>query len=542
MTITSTGLICGDAAENQSAHAEAIDVQRLGYLAAPESKPAMDQLRQQIPFTYFVAEALTNEDFVLIDVGAAEGLASAWRPFGNKLRGFGFEPDIGEVAQLNSNETAPNFRYIAGYVGLPDTHPFAKKRRGSRRLERCPWQRLAVQRWLDIRHAAEEDIPLPAPRRTPEELVFVEPEDPSEIIYLPEFLRAANLSSIDFLKVDVDSLDLDILHSMAGQYLDFGVLGVGVEVNFFGTGADTANTFHNIDRLLKGEGFELLDLTMRRYPMQDLPAPSLVGHPYPGDSAFGRLLQGDAFYARDICAPWHRPVADSLDAERIAKLAALFAMFGLPDCAAEVLLTFRDRLEPILNVDRGLDFLVKQAQPGVEHPLSYADYISQFEQEAYGVNEAHSRQPAAPPSLTADNVRELILNAFHIERYIVHPQAICDGTTRLSILTHPGRWAYSVEFPLDPASLDLYGALRLMLKVKVSRGVVGLGVLSATRMSLANEVFVSQSDYYSIVEIVTPPLWSCASLMVRNAAEDGVTELTLEIIGAVVADPGAVIR
>src|SRR5438067_1830160 len=195
-------------------------------------------------------------------------------------------------------------------------------------------------------------------------------------------LRPGGVGTVDFLKVDVDGMDFEILQSLAGSYRDLGFLGVGVEVNFFGSGAETDNTFHNIDRFLKGQGFELLDVTLRRYPVQDLPSPSLRPLPYPAASSFGRPLQGDAFYARDICAPWEWEFAQSLSAERLAMAAALFAMFGLPDCAAEILVTFRDRLAPLLDVDRGLELLATQAQAGSSTPLSYRDYISRFEAES----------------------------------------------------------------------------------------------------------------------------------------------------------------
>ena len=177
-------------------------------------------------------------------------------------------------------------------------------------------------------------------------------------------------------------MDFDILQSMGGEYRNFGVLGVGVEVNFFGSGEDTENTFNNIDRFLKQEGFELLDLSLRRYPVQELPGPSIVGERYPASSQFGRPIQGDAFYARDICAPWGREFAESLDPERLAKVAALFAMFGLPDCAAEVLVRFRGRLDSLVNIEHGLDLLAAEVQLDNARKQPYRDYIAEFERQS----------------------------------------------------------------------------------------------------------------------------------------------------------------
>lgn len=122
---------------------------------------------------------------------------------------------------------------------------------------------------------------------------------------------------------------------------------------------------------------------MRRYPTQDLPCASVEGYPYPAATMFGRPYQGDAFYARDICAGGQRAFADNLSAERLAKTAALFSLFGLPDCAAEVLINFRTRLAAVLDVDHGLDLLARQAQPGHPDPRSYRDYIADFERRTF---------------------------------------------------------------------------------------------------------------------------------------------------------------
>lgn len=351
----------------------------------------MDQLRTaDTAFAGFVAECLSDRGFVLIDVGAAYGVSAAWRCFGNKLRGFGFEVDAEEVARLNSIEPAPGFRYVAGHVGIPADHPFAAKRHVAPSLRRNPWSRMAVRRWLDLEHAHKEGLTM-QPKRPPAsgDETYTAPSRPSHVIDLSAFLRAEGVTAVDFLKVDVDGADLDILQSMGGSYNDFGVLGIGVEVNFFGSDADTDNTFHNIDRFLKSEEFELIDLSVRHYPMQELPGKVVCGF-----DVHGRPFQGDAFYARDICAPSAASFTKRLDAERLAKAAAIFAVCGLPDCAAEILLTFRDRLHPVLDIDRGLDLLARQAQRGRERPLSYAAYMAQFEQQSYSGSGCYSGPPS----------------------------------------------------------------------------------------------------------------------------------------------------
>jgi hypothetical protein len=497
----------------------------------------MDQLGSEAPFARFVAAALKQDGFVLIDVGAADGIAPAWRCFGAKLQGFGFDPDAAEVERLNGVESAPGFRYVSGYVGLPADTPFAKQRRGKPRVQRNPWFRLAVDRWLQLQRARRDGQPVPPDLPRPRARGDDPAQDAGEyspVINLPEFLQEAGVGAIDFIKVDVDGTDFDILQSMAGWYQKAGVLGIGVEINFFGSGAETGNTFHNIDRFLKGEGFELLDFSVRRYAMRDLPGPSAVGLPYPAMTAFGRPYQGDAFYARDVCAPWEWVFADSLPSERLAKSAALFAMFGLPDCAAEILVTFRDRLESLLDVDQGLELLAAQAQPGNADALSYRDYIAAFEKQSYEIGGVYSQRLPQPPRARSEaTARPLVPLAYDGARRIVLGEASCSGTTRLSIRTPAGRWHHAVEFPLAAAGLDPETRLCVTLSVVVQRGCVGFGILSADGRSVPQQIFVGKSDGPCLVELFTDRLSLSGSLLVRNGAADGnSSELEMEIVAA----------
>ena len=96
--------------------------------------------------------------------------------------------------------------------------------------------------------------------------------------------------------------------------------------------------------------------------------------------AWGRILQGDAVYLRDAAAPEQMTWAQSAKAEKLIKLAALFSVFGLPDCAAEILGHFRSRLARLIDVDRALDTLVADANGKAAPP--YPAYMDEFERDA----------------------------------------------------------------------------------------------------------------------------------------------------------------
>ena len=113
----------------------------------------------------------------------------------------------------------------------------------------------------------------------------------------------------------------------------------------------------------------------------------------PAQTLSGRVFQADALYARDPAGPDWSEFAVRLDVEKMAKLAAIFSVWGQPDSAAEILTKFGARLASVLDVGVGLELLALQAQPASQHPLSYEDYIASFEADAKEFYPA----PSAPP-------------------------------------------------------------------------------------------------------------------------------------------------
>jgi len=198
-----------------------------------------------------------------------------------------------------------------------------------------------------------------------------------DAIVVPAYLRDDGVHSVDFLKIDVDGADFEILNSFDVALDTVGILGVGIEVNYFGSTCDTEHTFHNVDRFMKARGFELFNVTVRRYSVASLPSRYIWK--LPAQSEFGRPLQGDALYIRDLGSHEHDEVAARLPVTKLLNLICIFAVFNLPDCAAEIAMRFKDRLDACCDVNRILDLLAAQAQGPVELPLAYREYIRRFE-------------------------------------------------------------------------------------------------------------------------------------------------------------------
>jgi hypothetical protein len=59
---------------------------------------------------------------------------------------------------------------------------------------------------------------------------------------------------------------------------------------------------------------------------------------------------------------------------------AIFAIFDLPDCAAELALKFRAQLSSRFDVDRMLDLLAAQEEGAVSGSTSYRGHLTRFAQ------------------------------------------------------------------------------------------------------------------------------------------------------------------
>lgn len=332
----------------------------------------MELLNSDHSLIEFLAERqiLSQTPFRLLDVGCSGGIAEAFRFFGaHSLQAVGIDPNLDEIARLQAVESNPSVRYIPSYCGLPLDHPFIKSRNGNW-WGNNPSHRLSATRALEIRAQQE---------KTSEELTLenawgqVRLADRECIVGVDEIVLKEFGGAIDFLKIDVDGADLAVLHSASSTLNSPELLGVCLEVNYHGTEDSTDNTFHNMDRMMRKNGFELFDLTTRHYSAAALPSPFLYA--YPAQTHAGRILQGDALYFRDLAA-FDKMVAPTMQAPSILKLACLFNLFGLPDCSAELLQSYRSSIGQLVNVEEMLDAL---AQEAASIDGSYREHISNWE-------------------------------------------------------------------------------------------------------------------------------------------------------------------
>ena len=387
----------------------------------------MDALLRQSPTVSLLAEGLDEDLFTLLDVGCGGGLMNGWRALGPHLRAFGFDPQRYEIARLRDAETNPLVEYVEGFVGVPDGHPLQALRAHDVYWSRSAWGRLAPMRSYAVEkgeppvdptrfetylesmpavaaspegrpRALSPMAPEPrrqaAPRAAPVAIEAAEAERQFDLrernqwpsadlasddlqIVLPEFLVARGVTDVDFLKIDVDGPDYEILHTMSETLSDAQVLGVSLEVNFNGSHLPHHHTFHNMDRFMKAHGFALFGLDVRTYSSAALPQPYVMAHP--AQSIRGRPLQGDALYVRDFGLKIPESDADQVSDQKLLKTAILFAMFDLPAEGVEHLQRFRERLSRLTDVDAAVESLTRESQRLETTHWNYKEYMAAFD-------------------------------------------------------------------------------------------------------------------------------------------------------------------
>jgi len=146
-----------------------------------------------------------------------------------------------------------------------------------------------------------------------------------ETTTLDLFCQAEVIDEIDFLQIDVQGAELQVLEG-ASWILESSILAVQSEVEFSHLYVNQP-LFADVDTYLRQQGFALFDLS-NSYGVR-------ASSPIHSTARRGQLLWGDAFYFRDLIRgelSTHLKTPD-----RILKLACIADVMNFPDYALELL-------------------------------------------------------------------------------------------------------------------------------------------------------------------------------------------------------------
>lgn len=220
-----------------------------------------------------------------------------------QLKFIGFEPDPEEYERLRRN-AKPGFQYLNAAVAGCETKQtlYVTRNPGCSSLLQ-PNHEVAA-RFKDV---------------GPEFEVLEQRQ--INVVSLASCLPAMGVGSIDFLDLDTQGSELDILRG-AEHFLSTGTAVVKCEVEFSPL-YQNQPLFGRVHDYLRAFGFELFDLSRARYRRDNFPPHVLTR---------GQLLWGDAIFLRD-----YRSLAKQSNKRALFKLCLLAAHLQFHDYALEVL-------------------------------------------------------------------------------------------------------------------------------------------------------------------------------------------------------------
>jgi len=309
----------------------------------------------------------TYKTFFLIDVGASAGIDSCWNSFGDKLEAIGFDPLISEVERLNRQNNNPRVRYEEAFIVYKDfdkNYPEDLRKKDSvnyNSFESTSSVRATQsQNYNYIQQHFNDGKPVVYSKRC---------------IQLDDFVKQNNIIDVDFIKVDTDGHDLPVLLGGAKTLDDANVLGVQVEAQFHGSPHHYANTFSNIDQFLRSKGFTLFNLDNYYYSRGVLPSKFL--YRIFAQTVTGQIQWGEALYFRDLAdKQYSQKFNFRVTIDKVMKLACLYEIYGLNDCAAELLINRAEEL----NFTQHLKVLLNSLTPPFRgKKIEYSEYMKRFD-------------------------------------------------------------------------------------------------------------------------------------------------------------------
>lgn len=258
---------------------------------------------------------LVEKPLCVIDIGGAMGIDERWDalPY-DALRLISFEPD----ARSKDSCSADSMHRILLDIGLADDA-------GARTLH------LTAGPFASSLYAANEDV-----LRSFGVWPWYQPAGEAMIVVdtLDSCLRDHHDWRPDFIKVDVEGADLDVLKG--GRDVLATAFGVQIEVDFVGRNVG-APLQCDVDQWMRAAGFHL-HLLFREHWVRENAVHGVSSQP--------QLAWADAVYFRDRewAIDWMSRCDDVADSERrLAAISTILLAYGAHDFAVDLITTARDR-------------------------------------------------------------------------------------------------------------------------------------------------------------------------------------------------------
>ena len=280
-----------------------------------------------------------------IDIGCSGFRPHQWDRLGSQINYFGIDPLESEIKKLQ-RENRLNSKYISGFV---------KSEGGSFSADE------GTQRFFN-RSSAFHDM------NNGFNLVKENFNSGQEVVYseakysVEELLLQSGFEEVDLLKIDVDGDDYPILLDFSKTDASNSILCLDIECQFHGNSGQFGNTFANILNTASQLDLHLFNIDSYRYSRNALPAPYV--HRFPAQTISGQVLWADSVFMRDSI--------ETKDIAKLIKLAAIYDIYGLPDCTFELIQNNESMLQRVIPAAEIMRKLIEAQNYRKQESLTFA--------------------------------------------------------------------------------------------------------------------------------------------------------------------------
>ena len=301
---------------------------------------------------WIIANKLLHEPFVVIDVGVQGGEHPRWEFLGDQVRIYGFDA-ISEAIDQIAAANRPHRVYRSLAIGNED----------GKRLFYVPANRFSASfygRDSPTDGSAEFGVGEVGAREV-------------EIKRLDTLFGAGDIPAADYIKVDCEGFDPEVLRGAREYLAKSNILCVTVETSFGISEIFPRTPFAEINDVLVRHRLSVFDLNYVRFqrsayakarelhprlapdPLHDVP-PLDIGQPGTFDFVYCRdfVRERSPFPGEDAAGAVTEPTTDKL-----IKSMINFELHGLMDCSVDIAEHFRKQLAHRLDVDEAIALLLR---------------------------------------------------------------------------------------------------------------------------------------------------------------------------------------
>lgn len=272
-----------------------------------------------------LGELAESVGLILCDVGSRGGALEDFHPAAPFTQVIGFEPDEEECSRLNHAAADGRNAWRA------EKHHQVALGREEAELD----LRVCNDRFYSSTLEPEQQLPMEFGR---EQDFRVVDRLKMNVRCMNHFLPQQEITDIDFIKVDVQGTELEILQG-GSQIIESKVLGVRSEVEFSSLYVNQP-LFSEMELHLRAQGFYLADWLYQRH-WRNTPAHEHAQYNRRSQTPYsrGRLIHSDALFLRD-----HHWVARHMeDAEtKLCRLILIALLYHHIDLAGSILPLIRE--------------------------------------------------------------------------------------------------------------------------------------------------------------------------------------------------------